>query len=161
MITNLIYLIHVYKPGLSLNNLQRLICHKIRNKPNQFTEYKYTAPSYMVSSILILIVFLQLYCLKYIFLFNDSHLLAHSWPNGLMGKVFADDPGDRGSIPGRVIPKTLKLVLDTSLLNTQQYTVRIKGKLEQSRERSSALLYTPSGRPRLRSPTLLFTFNCV
>ena len=31
------------------------------------------------------------------------------------------------------------MVLDTSLLNTQQYKVRIKGKVEQSRERSSAL----------------------
>ena len=31
------------------------------------------------------------------------------------------------------------MVLDTSLLNTQQYKVRIKGKAEQSRERSSAL----------------------
>ena len=27
--------------------------------------------------------------------------------------------GDLGSVPGRVIPKTLKMVLDTSLLNTQ------------------------------------------
>ena len=44
-----------------------------------------------------------------------------------------------GSIPGRVIPKTLKMVLDTSLLNTHQYKVRIEGKVEQSRERSSAL----------------------
>ena len=50
--------------------------------------------------------------------------------------------GDLGSIPGRVIPKTLKMVLDTSLLNSQQYKVRIKGKVEQSRERSSALPYT-------------------
>ena len=31
------------------------------------------------------------------------------------------------------------MVLDTSLLNTQQYKVRIKGKVEQSREGSSAL----------------------
>ena len=30
------------------------------------------------------------------------------------------------------------MILDTSLLNTQQYKVRIKGKVEQSRERSSA-----------------------
>ena len=37
-----------------------------------------------------------------------------------------------------VIPKTLKMVLDTSLLNTQQYKVRIKDKVDQSRERSSA-----------------------
>ena len=29
------------------------------------------------------------------------------------------------------------MVLDTSLLNTQQYKVRIKGKVEQSRERSN------------------------
>ena len=34
------------------------------------------------------------------------------------------------------------MVLDTSLLNIQQYEVRIKGKVEQSRERNSALPYT-------------------
>ena len=56
----------------------------------------------------------------------------------IMSRVFANGPGDRGSIPGRVIPKTFKMVLDTSLLNTQQYKVRIKRKLEQSREKSSA-----------------------
>ena len=61
---------------------------------------------------------------------------------GLVGRVFANDSGDRDSIPGRVIPKTLEMVLDTSLLNTQQYKVRIKGKMEQSWERSSALSYT-------------------
>ena len=38
---------------------------------------------------------------------------------GLVGRVFANGPGDLGSIPGRVIPKTLKMILDTSLLNTQ------------------------------------------
>ena len=59
-----------------------------------------------------------------------------------MGRVFANGPGDLGSIPGHIIPKTLKMVLDTSLLNTQQYKVHIKGKEEQSRERSNALLYT-------------------
>ena len=59
-----------------------------------------------------------------------------------MGRVFVDGPGDLGSIPGRVIPKTLKMVLDTSLLNTQQYKVRIKSKVEQSREKISALPYT-------------------
>ena len=36
-----------------------------------------------------------------------------------MGRVFASCPGDQGSIPGRVISKTLTMVLDTSLLNTQ------------------------------------------
>ena len=56
----------------------------------------------------------------------------------LVGRVFANGPGDLGLIPGRVIPKTLKMVLDTAL----PYKVRIKGKVEQSRERSSALPYT-------------------
>ena len=56
--------------------------------------------------------------------------------------MFDNGRGDLGSIPGRIIPKTQKMVLDTSLLNTQQYKVRIKGKVEQSRERSSALPYT-------------------
>ena len=47
-------------------------------------------------------------------------------------RVFANGPGGLGSIPGRVIPKTLKMVLDTTLLNTQHYKVRFKGKVEQS-----------------------------
>ena len=47
-----------------------------------------------------------------------------------------------GSIPGRVIPKTLKMVLDISLLNTHQYKARIKVKVEQSWERSCSLPYT-------------------
>ena len=54
-------------------------------------------------------------------------------------RVFANGPGDLGPIPGRVIPKTQKTVLDDALLNTQHYMVRIKGKVGQSRERSSAL----------------------
>ena len=44
--------------------------------------------------------------------------------------------------PGQVIPKTQKMVLDSSLFNTQYYKVRIKGKVEQSKERSSTLPYT-------------------
>ena len=47
-------------------------------------------------------------------------------------------PGDRGSILGRVIPKTQKMVPEAVLLNTQQYKVRIKGKVEQYRQWSSA-----------------------
>ena len=38
--------------------------------------------------------------------------------------------------------KDSKIVLDTALLNTQHYKVRIKGKVEQSGEWSSALSYT-------------------
>ncbi len=61
---------------------------------------------------------------------------------GQAGRVFANGPVDRGSIPGRVIPKTFKMVLDTFLLNTQQYRVLIKVKVEQSMERSSTFPYT-------------------
>ena len=56
-------------------------------------------------------------------------------PFGPAVRVFANGPGDLG----RVIPKTLKMVLDTTLLNTQHYKVRFKGKVDQSWEWSSAL----------------------
>ena len=59
-----------------------------------------------------------------------------------MVRVFTNGLGDLGSNPGRVIPKTLKMVLDACLLNTQHYKVQIKGKIEKSMERSSTLLYT-------------------
>ena len=36
---------------------------------------------------------------------------------GLVGRVFANGPGDLGSILGRIIPKNLKTVLDTSGLS--------------------------------------------
>ena len=68
------------------------------------------------------------------FFFKPAH-----WPSG---RAFANGPGDLGSIPGRVIQKTFRVVLDTSLFNTQQYKVCIKGKVEQSGERSSTLPYT-------------------
>ena len=64
--------------------------------------------------------------------------------------------------------QTQKMVLDATLLNTQHCKVRIKGKLEQSRDWSSTLPYTskrwllkrePSGPPRLRLPTSLFIFT--
>ena len=71
-----------------------------------------------------------LYCLMiiYIYIFINIYIYI---------KVYANGPGDQGSIPGLGLPKTLKMVLDTSLLNTQQYKARIKGKVEQFRERSS------------------------
>ena len=65
---------------------------------------------------------------------NDLILTRLSWQ-------LTHEPGDWGSIPARVIPKSQKMVLDAALLNTQRYKVRIKGKVEQSRERSSTLPY--------------------
>ncbi len=40
--------------------------------------------------------------------------IAYSRVIGRMSRVFANGPGDRGSIPDRVIPKTQKMVLDAS-----------------------------------------------
>ena len=39
-------------------------------------------------------------------------------------------------------PKNQKMVLDVVLLNTKHYKVKIKGKVEQTREWSSTLPYT-------------------
>ena len=63
-------------------------------------------------------------------------------PIGLRSRVFANGPGDQGSIPGQVIPKTQKMVVDAALLSTQHYKVWVKGKVEQTRERSGTLPYT-------------------
>ena len=60
-------------------------------------------------------------------------------PICLMSKIFANGPVERGPIPGRVILKTQKTVLDSSLLSTRYYKICIKGKVEQSRERSNTL----------------------
>ena len=58
-----------------------------------------------------------------------------------MVRVFANGPGDLSSIPGRVTPKTQKMIVDASLVKTQYYKARIKGKVEQSKEKSSFLPY--------------------
>ena len=81
---------------------------------------------------IIQIIYIQLYGVKYSYpiqiictqLYDVNQLI------GLVGRVFAHGLGDLGSIPSQFIPKTLKMVLDTSLLNTQQYKVLIKGKVE-------------------------------
>ena len=71
-----------------------------------------------------------------------------------MGRVFTNGPGDRGPIPGQVIPKTLKKkVLHTSFLNTQHYKVCIKGKVEQSRGRKSTLDVVAIEKGALESPS--------
>ena len=63
-----------------------------------------------------------------------------------MVRVFANGPEDQGAIPGRVILKTQKMELDTSLLNTQHYKVLIK------RKRSNAWKgVAPSSTPRCSS----------
>ena len=58
----------------------------------------------------------------------DLYLSSFNWFIGLVGRVFASGPGDLGSITGRVIPKTLKMVLDTSCLTLSniRYISRVK-----------------------------------
>ena len=45
----------------------------------------------------------------------------------IYSKSFANGPGDLGSIPGRVIPNTFKMVLDTYLLNRVKWNNPGKG----------------------------------
>ena len=57
----------------------------------------------------------------HMYMHTYTHTHTHIY-NRLIGqacRVFTHGPGDLGSIPGCVIPKTLKMVLDTFLLNTQ------------------------------------------
>ena len=83
-----------------------------------------------------------------VFIFFKTNIFTH-FDNGL---------GYRGSIPCQVITKTQKRVLDATFLNTQNYKVRIKDKVENSRE-WSCTLYTwqlkreSSSHPRQRSLT--------
>ena len=61
------------------------------------------------------------------FLYDECIFSYIDQPIGIRVWVFSSGPGDWGSILGWVIPKTLKIVLDASLLNTH-YNVWIKGK---------------------------------
>ena len=47
---------------------------------------------------------------------------------GIMVWVFANGLKDQDTIPGQVMLKTQKMVLDAFLLDTQHYKVWIKGK---------------------------------
>ena len=70
------------------------------------------------------------------------HIILALSPIDLMSRVFASGPGGGVSIPGRVIPKTRKMVLDVALFSSQYYEVGIKSKVGQPRKLSSALPYT-------------------
>ena len=98
--------------------------------------------TFPTQSYLILFVLVCLHlCHKQFHLSHHKYLFTHFYHYliDLVGRVFANGPGDLGLIPGHVMPKTSKMVLDTYLLNTQQYEVLIEGKVEKFRERSNAL----------------------
>ena len=45
---------------------------------------------------------------------NKETKLYINQPIGLVGREFVNGPGNQGSIPSKVIPKTQKMVIDTS-----------------------------------------------
>ena len=65
----------------------------------------------------------------------------------LVGRGSTNGPGVLCSIPGHVIPKTLKMVHDTALLNTQQY----KGQLSRLKWSNLREEVEPSPTPRCSS----------
>ena len=68
------------------------------------------------------------------------------WATGQMSRVFTNGQGDWDSIPSRVLPKTQKMVLDTTLLSTQYNKVRIRVKWSNPGNR-----VVPSTTPRCSS----------
>ena len=73
-------------------------------------------------------------------------------------RVFANGLGDLGSIPGRVIIKTLKMVLDTALLNTQEYKVRERERENGKERKGPTKMYTQFRKGNIFINTLIFNF---
>ena len=72
-----------------------------------------------------------------------------------MGKVFANGPGDWGSIPGQVIPKTFKkwyLIPPYLTLSIIRYVSKVKW---NNPGKGVAIEKGASGCPQLQLPTLL------
>ena len=105
---------------LALNNLQRLICHKTQQTKHLMLTFTFLCCYY-------LFIFLPQLYIKYLGLWVEC--LPVVWETWVQSQVTS-------------YQKTLKMVLNTSLLNIQQYKVRMKGKVKQFRERSSVPLYT-------------------
>ena len=93
--------------------------------------------------VLILVVFLCCFFFHYVSAkFSPEEGQRWKFQCSPKNRMFAKGPGDRGSVPGRVIPTTQKMVLDAPLPNTQHYKVRIKGKVEQYKEWSGTQPYS-------------------
>ena len=81
--------------------------------------------------------------------------------------MFANGPGDRDSIPGRVIPKTQKMVLNAALLNTQHYKEGSRVKWSNPGNGVAPPLHLDVvviekgafGYPRLKGDNFTFTYN--
>ena len=67
----------------------------------------------LLFKIINIMVGIKVYSLVIVLIITSNNRLI-----GLVGRMFANGLGDPSSIPGQVIPKTSKMVLDTYLLNT-------------------------------------------
>ena len=65
-----------------------------------------------------LYIYIYTYMHIYVYIYIYMYIYIYIY---IMSRVFANGPGDRGSISGRVISKTQKMVLDAALLSTQHY----------------------------------------
>ena len=101
-----------------------------------------------IHSYICIYIYIYIDSYMYMYIYKYIYIFIYVWLIGRVSRVFANGPGDLGSIQGRVIPKTLKMVLDTSLLNTQQYKVRIKAKVKWSNPGKGV---APSPTPRCSS----------
>ena len=72
--------------------------------------------------------------LQYIYIYIQGH-----WLNELSLSMVRET-GVQSEVES--YQRLKNMLLDTALLNTQHYKVRIKGKVELSRELSNTLLYT-------------------
>ena len=101
-----------------------LICKKVKNN-NMIT-----AKNIYLKKIVYLSIYLSIYLSLFICIYLGLFTAIYQSNRAIGQRVFANGLGDWDSIPGRVIPKTIKMVLDAALLSTQHYKMRTKGKLE-------------------------------
>ena len=69
----------------------------------------------------------------------------------LVGRVFANGPGNLGSIVGRVIPKTLKMVHNTYLLHHHHH-IALVARISLTLSRHSSLSFITLGRSSEQQP---------
>ena len=79
----------------------------------------------------------------YLFIYSFINFFISMYGFYLLSRVFASGLGDRGSIPGRVIPKTQKSYLMQPCLALSSIRWRLRVKWSIPGERSSAFPYTP------------------
>ena len=74
---------------------------------------------------------LKIFTLYWLFLLLSKwYYYINSENSNNLKHLFDNSQADQGSIPGRVIPKTQRMILDAILVNTQHYKVWIKDKVE-------------------------------